>query len=106
MNKPNMTEAQKIAIRSLEKALALMRSVQTLEGTDKDSMEYLLERALESVCEPTNRAIDGTPRTRSPVCGLRPLADAQQLPPAFTLGDCLSHLLMADLLIHRPYHRL
>jgi hypothetical protein len=44
-----MTEAQKTAIRSLEKALALLHSVQTLEGTDKDSVEYLLERALENM---------------------------------------------------------
>ena len=44
-----MTEAQQTAIRALEKALALLRSVQTLEGTDKDSVEYLLERALENV---------------------------------------------------------
>ena len=44
-----MTEAQKTSIRSLEKALALLRSVQSLEGTDKDSVEYLLERALENL---------------------------------------------------------
>ena len=44
-----MTEAQKTAIRSLEKALALLRSVQTLEGTDKDSIDYLLERAVEAL---------------------------------------------------------
>ena len=42
-------EAQQIAIRSFEKALALLRSVQTLEGTDKDSLEYLLEIALEAL---------------------------------------------------------
>jgi hypothetical protein len=44
-----MTDAQKTSILSLEKALALLRSVQTLEGTDKDSVEYLLERALENL---------------------------------------------------------
>jgi len=44
-----MTEAQKTAIRSFEKALALLRSVQTLEGTDKDSVEHLLEMALEAL---------------------------------------------------------
>jgi hypothetical protein len=49
MDAPTMTEAQKTAIRSLEKALTLLRSVQTLEGTDKDSIEYLLERALENL---------------------------------------------------------
>ena len=49
MNAPKMTEVQKTAIRSVEKALELLRSVQSLEGTDKDSMEYLLERALENV---------------------------------------------------------
>ena len=42
-----MTEAQKTAICSLEKALRLLRSVETVEGTDKDSVDYLLERALE-----------------------------------------------------------
>ncbi len=49
MNAPKMTEAQKTAIRSLEKALTLLHSVQTLEGRDKDSVEYLLERALEAL---------------------------------------------------------
>jgi hypothetical protein len=49
MNTTQMTEAQKTAIRFLEKAPALLRSVQTLEGTDKDSIEYLLERALEAL---------------------------------------------------------
>ena len=49
MNAPKMTEAQKTAIRSLEKAIALLRSVQTLEGTDKDGVEHLLEIALENL---------------------------------------------------------
>ena len=49
MDTPKMTEAQKTAIRSLEKALALLHSVQTLEGTDKDGVEHLLEIALEAV---------------------------------------------------------
>jgi hypothetical protein len=49
MDTAKITEAQKTAIRSLEKALAFLRSVQTLEGTDKDSIEYLLERALENL---------------------------------------------------------
>jgi len=42
MNLPKMTESEKTAIRSLEKALALLRSVKTLEGTDKDGVERLL----------------------------------------------------------------
>jgi hypothetical protein len=49
MDTPKMTEVQKTAIRSLEKALALLRSVQTLEGTDKDGVEHLLELALENL---------------------------------------------------------
>lgn len=49
MTEAQKTEAQKTAIRSLEKALALLHSVQTLDGTDKDSIEYLLERALENL---------------------------------------------------------
>jgi hypothetical protein len=44
-----MTDAQETSVRSLEKALPLLRSVQTLEGTDKDSIECLLERALETL---------------------------------------------------------
>jgi hypothetical protein len=53
MDTAQMTEAQKTAVRSLEKALALLRSVQTLEGTDKDGVEHLLELALEALrrCE-------------------------------------------------------
>ena len=49
MDAPEMTESQKTAIRSPERAPALLRSVQTLEGTDKDSMEYVLERALDNL---------------------------------------------------------
>ena len=49
MNTAKMTEAQKTAIRSLEKALALLHSIQTLEGTDKDGKEHLLEMALETL---------------------------------------------------------
>ena len=48
-----MTEAQKTAIRSLEKALALLRSVQTLDGTDKDGVEHLLAMALEALRDDT-----------------------------------------------------
>jgi hypothetical protein len=49
MDTDKMTEAQKTAIRSLEKALTLLRSVQTLEGTDKDGVEHLLTMALENL---------------------------------------------------------
>ena len=49
MNPAKMTGVQKTAIRSLEKALALLRSVQTLEGTDKDGVEHLLAMALEAL---------------------------------------------------------
>jgi hypothetical protein len=34
---------------SIEKVLALLRSVQTLEGTDKDGVEHLLEMAIENL---------------------------------------------------------
>jgi hypothetical protein len=37
------------ALLAIEKALALMRSVQTLEGTDKDGVEHLLEMAAENL---------------------------------------------------------
>jgi hypothetical protein len=43
------TDPQKTAIRSIEKALALLRSVQTLEGTDKDGVEHLLALAVENL---------------------------------------------------------
>ncbi len=49
MNTTTMTEAQQTALRSLEKALALLCSVQTLEGTDKDGVEHLLEIALQNL---------------------------------------------------------
>ena len=39
----------KTALGALDKPLALLRSVQTLEGTDKDSVEHLLEVALENL---------------------------------------------------------
>ena len=42
-----MTEAQKTAVRSPEKALALLRSVETLEVTDKDGIDHRLAMALE-----------------------------------------------------------
>jgi hypothetical protein len=37
------------ALYAIEKVLALLRSVQTLEGFDKDSVEYLLELAEDSL---------------------------------------------------------
>jgi hypothetical protein len=37
------------ALRSIEKVLALLRSVQALEGTDKDGVEHLLEMAVENL---------------------------------------------------------
>ena len=49
MDTAKMTEAQKTAIRSLEKAIKLLHSVRTLEGTDKDGVEHLLEMALEAL---------------------------------------------------------
>jgi hypothetical protein len=38
----------KAALLAIEKVLALLRSVQTLEGTDKDGAEHLLEMAAEN----------------------------------------------------------
>ncbi len=46
---PSTTGARQTAPRSLQKALGLLRSDQTLEGTVKDSIEYLQERALENL---------------------------------------------------------
>jgi hypothetical protein len=34
---------------AIEKVLALLRSVKTLEGTDKDGVEHLLEMAVEKL---------------------------------------------------------
>jgi len=39
----------KAALAAIEKVLALLRSVQTLEGTDKDGVEHLLEIAIENL---------------------------------------------------------
>jgi uncharacterized protein YutE (UPF0331/DUF86 family) len=39
------------ALRAIEKVLALLRSVQALEGTDKDGVEHLLEMAVENLRE-------------------------------------------------------
>jgi hypothetical protein len=45
MPKPN----HKAALLAIEKVLALLRSVQTLEGTDKDGVEHLLEMAIKNL---------------------------------------------------------
>jgi len=37
------------ALLAIEKVLTLLRSVQTLEGTDKDGVEHLLEMAVENL---------------------------------------------------------
>ncbi len=39
----------KAALLAIEKVLMLLRSVQTLEGTDKDGVEHLLEMAVENL---------------------------------------------------------
>ena len=39
----------KAALLAIEKVLALLRSVQALEGTDKDGVEHLLEMAVENL---------------------------------------------------------
>jgi hypothetical protein len=39
----------KPALLAIEKVLALLRSVQTLEGTDKDGVEHLLGMAVENL---------------------------------------------------------
>ncbi len=48
---------EKTALDALDKALVLLRSVQTLDGTDKDIVEFLLELALENL-----RAATKSPR--------------------------------------------
>jgi hypothetical protein len=37
------------ALFAIEKVLALLRSVQTLESTDKDGVEHLLQMAVENL---------------------------------------------------------
>lgn len=37
------------AVLAIQKVLALLRSLPTLEGTDKDGVEHLLEMALENL---------------------------------------------------------
>jgi uncharacterized protein YutE (UPF0331/DUF86 family) len=39
----------KAALLAIEKVLTLIRSVQSLEGTDKDGVEHLLEMAIENL---------------------------------------------------------
>ena len=39
----------KPALLAIEKVFLLLRSVQTLEGTDKDGVEHLLEMAAENL---------------------------------------------------------
>jgi hypothetical protein len=45
----SLEEKTKSALLTIEKVLALIRSVQTLEGTDKDGVEHLLEMAVENL---------------------------------------------------------
>lgn len=40
---------QETALHAIEKVLALLRCVQTLEGTDKDNVEHLLEMAVQNL---------------------------------------------------------
>ena len=40
---------QEATLHAIEKALALMHSMQTLEGTDKDGVEHLLGMAVENL---------------------------------------------------------
>jgi len=37
------------ALLAIEKVLALLRSVNTLEGTDKDGVEHLLQLAVDNL---------------------------------------------------------
>jgi uncharacterized protein YutE (UPF0331/DUF86 family) len=46
---PKSKSNQQAAIEAIEKVLALLRSVQKLEGTDKDGVEHLLEMAVENL---------------------------------------------------------
>jgi hypothetical protein len=39
----------KAALLAIEKVLALLHSVQTLEGTDKDGVEHLLEMSVDNL---------------------------------------------------------
>jgi hypothetical protein len=46
---PKTKSNQQAALLAIEKVLTLLRSLQTLEGTDKDGVEHLLEMAVESL---------------------------------------------------------
>ncbi len=46
---PKPKSNHQATLRAIEKALTLLRSVQTLEGTDKDGVEHLLEMAVENL---------------------------------------------------------
>jgi hypothetical protein len=46
---PKSKSNHQSALEAIEKVLALLRSVQTLEGTDKDGVEHLLEMAVENL---------------------------------------------------------
>ena len=46
---PKPKSNRQAALEAIEKVLALLRSVQTLEGTDKDGVEHLLEMAVENL---------------------------------------------------------
>ena len=45
------TKSNHQALVAIEKVLTLLRSVQTLEGTDKDGVEHLLEMAVKNLRE-------------------------------------------------------
>ena len=49
---PKTKSNHQAALLAIEKVLTLLRSVQTLEGTDKDGVEHLLEMAVENLREP------------------------------------------------------
>ena len=46
---PKPKSNRQAALEAIEKVLALLRSVPTLEGTDKDGVEHLLEMAMENL---------------------------------------------------------
>jgi len=46
---PKTESNRQSALLSIEKVLTLLRSVQALEGTDKDGVEHLLEMAVENL---------------------------------------------------------
>jgi hypothetical protein len=46
---PKPKSNHQAALQSIEKALALLRSMHTLEGTDKDGVKHLLAMATENL---------------------------------------------------------